>query len=82
MEYHAQPGRKKEKETELMPKELERVVIITLFLCLLFAGLSGCNSHMVPFETKLEYGTTDTDSKNDKLQEKRFITQTWRWKHD
>ena len=27
----------------------------------------------------MEYGTTDIDSKNDKLSEKRFITQTWRW---
>ena len=65
-----------------MSKELERAVIIILFLCLLFAGLSGCNYQMVPYETKMEYGTTDTDSKNDKMQEKKFITQTWSWKHD
>ena len=65
-----------------MSKELERAVIIILFLCLLFAGLSVCNYQMVPYETKMEYGTTDTDSKNDKMQEKKFITQTWRWKHD
>jgi len=36
---------------------------------LTFVGLSGCNYNMVPNETKIEYGTTETDSKNDKLQQ-------------
>ena len=58
-----------------------QALIIGLMLILVL--LVGCNYNMVPHETKIEYGTTATDSKNDKLQEKRFITQSWRWsKHD
>ena len=58
-----------------------QALIIGLALALIL--LVGCNYNMVPYETKIEYGTTATDSKNDKLQEKRFITQSWRWKtHD
>ena len=41
--------------------------------------LAGCNYRMVPNETKIEYGTTETDSKNDKLQQKQSITQSWKW---
>ncbi len=67
---------------KIFHNEWEKWVIIACFLFLIFIGLSGCNHQMVPYETKMEYGTTDTDSKNDKLSEKRFITQTWRWKHD
>ena len=48
-------------------------------LALVLVLLVGCSHNMVPHETKIEYGTTDTDSKNSKLQEKKFITQTWRW---
>ncbi len=62
-----------------MSKKLEQALIIALFLCLLFVGLSGCNYNMVPNETKIEYGTTETDSKNDKLQQKQSVTQTWKW---
>ena len=54
-----------------------QALIIGLALVLLL--LVGCNYNMVPHETKIEYGTTATDSKNDKLQEKKFITQSWRW---
>ncbi len=58
-----------------------QALIIGLALVLLL--LVGCSYRMVPNETKIEYGTTETDSKNDKLQEKKFITQSWRWsKHD
>ena len=67
---------------KIFHNEWEKWVIIACILFLIFIGLSGCNHQMVPYETKVEYGTTDTDSKNDKLSEKRFITQTWRWKHD
>jgi len=41
--------------------------------------LAGCNYNMIPDETKIEYGTTETDSKNDKLQQKKSVTQTWKW---
>jgi hypothetical protein len=64
----------------LFHSEWEKWVVIILVLILVFIGLSGCTHQMVPYETKVEYGTTDTDSKNDKLSEKKFITQTWRWK--
>ena len=55
-----------------------QALIIGLALVLVF--LAGCNYRMVPNETKIEYCTTETDSKNNKLQEKKFITQTWKWK--
>ena len=55
-----------------------QALIIGLALVLVF--LAGCNYRMVPNETKIEYGTTETDAKNNKLQEKKFITQTWKWK--
>ena len=58
----------------------DKCIIILLFLVLLFLGLSSCNYRMEPNETKVEYGTTETDAKNDKLQEKKSITQTWKWK--
>ena len=55
-----------------------QALIIGLALVVLL--LVGCSYRMVPNETKIEYGTTETDSKNNKLQEKKFITQTWKWK--
>ena len=55
-----------------------QALIIGLALVLLL--LVGCSYRMVPNETKIEYGTTETDAKNSKLQEKKFITQTWKWK--
>ena len=54
-----------------------QALIIGLALVLLL--LVGCSYRMVPNETKIEYGTTETDAKNSKLQEKKFITQTWKW---
>ena len=55
-----------------------QALIIGLALVVLL--LVGCSYNMVPHETKIEYGTTETDAKNSKLQEKKFITQTWKWK--
>ncbi len=67
----------------LFHNEWEKWAIIIIVIVLILIGLSGCSYNMVPHETKIEYGTTATDSKNDKLQEKRFRTQSWRWsKHD
>ena len=54
-----------------------QALIIGLALVLLL--LVGCNYRMVPNETKIEYGTTETDSKNDKLQQKQSISQSWKW---
>ena len=56
----------------------ERTIILLLFLILLGMGLAGCNT-VCPDKTTVEVGVTETDSKNDKLQEKKSITQTWKW---
>ena len=64
---------------KLFYNKWEKWSTVIIIFILLFIGLSGCSHQMIPFETKMEYGTTDIDSKNDKLSEKRFITQTWRW---
>jgi hypothetical protein len=64
---------------KLFHNEWEKWAIIICILFLISLGLLGCSGRMIPYETKVEYGTTDTDSKNSKLQEKKFITQTWRW---
>ena len=57
----------------------ERTIILLLFLILLGMGLAGCNTNVCPDKTTVEVGVTETDSKNDKLQEKKSITQTWKW---
>ena len=41
--------------------------------------LAGCNSNMCPDQTKIEVGVTETDAKNDKFQEKKLLTQTFKW---
>ena len=64
---------------KLFHNEWEKWAIFTLVLFLIVIGLISCNYNMVPHETKIEYGTTETDSKNDKLQQKQSITQTWKW---
>ena len=63
----------------LFHNEWEKWAIIIIIVVLILIGLSGCNYRMVPNETKIEYGTTETDSKNDKLQQKQSITQSWKW---
>ena len=72
---------KRRREARKRIKTTEKAIqalIIGLVLVLIL--LAGCNYKMVPNETKIEYGTTETDSKNDKLQQKQSITQTWKWK--
>ncbi len=68
--------RKNKNLTEILVQYL----IIGLILAL--ALLVGCSYNMVPHETKIEYGTSETDAKNDKLQEKKSVTQTWKWKQN
>ena len=68
--------RKKKNLTEILVQYL----IIGLILAL--ALLVGCSYNMVPHEAKIEYGTSETDAKNDKLQEKKSVTQTWKWKQN
>jgi len=63
----------------LFHNEWEKWAIIIIIVVLILLGLAGCTYRMVPNETKIEYGTTETDSKNDKLQQKQSITQSWKW---
>ena len=65
------------KRIQITEKAVQALIIILALVVLL---LVGCSYRMVPNETKIEYGTTETDAKNSKLQEKKFITQTWKWK--
>ena len=66
-------ARKKIRTTE---KGIQALII---GLALVLILLVGCSYKMVPSETKIEYGTTETDSKNNKLQQKQSITQSWKW---
>jgi len=55
-----------------------------LIVLLISLSLAGCkanilNTAVCPDKTSIEIGVTETDSKNDKLQEKKSITQTWKW---
>ena len=70
--------RRKERKRIQTTEKAVQALIIGLALVVLL--LVGCSYRMVPNETKIEYGTTETDAKNSKLQEKKFITQTWKWK--
>ena len=64
---------------KLFHNEWEKWAVLIIIVVLIFLGLSGCTYRMVPNETKIEYGTTETDSKNDKLQQKQSISQSWKW---
>ena len=72
-----QRRRNARKRIQTTEKGIQALIIILALVVLL---LVGCSYKMIPSETKIEYGTTETDSKNDKLQQKQFITQTWKWK--
>ena len=73
---HFQRRRNARKRIQTTEKAVQALIIILALAVLL---LVGCRYNMVPHETKIEYGTTETDAKNSKLQEKKFITQSWRW---
>ena len=68
--------RNAKKRIQATEKAVQALII---GLALVLVLLAGCNYNMVPNETKIEYGTTETDSKNDKLQQKQSITQSWKW---
>ena len=70
----------KKRKNKNLTEILVQYLIIGLILAL--ALLVGCSYNMVPHETKIEYGTSETDAKNDKLQEKKSVTQTWKWKQN
>ena len=72
---------KKRREARKRIQTTEKAVqALIIGLALVLVLLAGCNYKMVPSETKIDYGTTETDSKNNKLQQKQSITQTWKWK--
>ena len=54
-------ARKRRRKTEI------GVQALIIGLALVLVLLVGCSHNMVPHETKIEYGATDTDSKNSKL---------------
>ena len=64
------------KRIQTTEKAIQALII---GLALVLVLLVGCSYKMVPHETKIEYGTTETDSKNDKLQQKQAVTQSWKW---
>ena len=51
-------------------------LVIGLILALVL--LAGCST-VCPDQTKIEVGVTETDAKNDKFQEKKLLTQTFKW---
>ena len=53
-------------------------IFILLSGCVSLLALTSCNI-VCPDKTIVEIGVTATDAKNDKLQEKKSITQTWKW---
>ena len=72
---------KRKREARKRIRTTEKAVqALIIGLALVLVLLVGCSYNMVPHETKIEYGTTETDSKNNKLQQKQSITQTWKWK--
>ena len=73
----ANSKRRRRRKNNNLTEILIQYLIIGLILALLL--LAGCSYNMIPNETKIEYGTTETDAKNSKLQEKKFISQTWKW---
>jgi hypothetical protein len=71
---------KRRREARKRIKTTEKAIqALIIGLALVLILLAGCSYKMVPNETKIEYGTTQTDSKNDKMQQKQFITQSWKW---
>ena len=57
-----------------------------VFIFILLPGcasllLTNCSidTRVCPDQTKVEIGVTETDAKNDKFQEKKLLTQTWKW---
>ena len=72
----------KEKIRKRKNKNLTEILVQYLIIGLILALvlLAGCSSSTVcPDQTKIEVGVTETDAKNDKFQEKKLLTQTFKW---
>ena len=67
----------RKRKNKSLTERLTLYLIIGLMLALVL--LAGCNSNMCPDQTKIEVGVTETDAKNDKFQEKKLFTQTFKW---
>jgi len=61
-------------------KSLTETLVLSLIIGLILALvlLAGCST-VCPDQTKIEVGVTETDAKNDKFQEKKLLTQTFKW---
>ena len=57
---------------------INKTIALLLFLLLTVTGFVGCSS-VCPDKTTVEFGVTETDAKNDKFQEKKLLTQTFKW---
>ena len=66
----------KKRKNRSLTETLVLYLIIGLILSLVL--LAGCST-VCPDQTKIEVGVTETDAKNDKLQEKKLLTQTFKW---
>ena len=71
--------RRRRNAKKIRQKTDRWVQALIIGLGLVLVLLVGCSYKMIPHETKIEYGTTETDSKNDKLQQKQSISQSWKW---
>ena len=69
--------RRRKRKNKSLTKTLVLSLIIGLMLALVL--LAGCSSTVCPDQTKIEVGVTETDAKNDKFQEKKLLTQTFKW---
>ncbi len=66
----------RKRKNKSLTERLTLYLIIGLMLALVL--LAGCST-VCPDQTKIEVGVTETDAKNDKLQEKKLLTQTFKW---
>ena len=70
--------KKTKRKRKSLTETLVQFLIIGLILALVL--LAGCSrSTVCPDQTKIEVGVTETDAKNDKFQEKKLLTQTFKW---
>ena len=71
----------KEKIRKRKNRSLTETLVLYLIIGLILALvlLAGCSTNVCPDQTKIEVGVTETDAKNDKLQEKKLLTQTFKW---
>ena len=66
----------KKRKNKSLTEHLVLYLIIGLMLALVL--LAGCST-VCPDQTKIEVCVTETDAKNDKFQEKKLLTQTFKW---